>query len=186
MMDRRSWLREPPRRSVFGLLTLAALAAASPVDAQTRGATQRESRVAPGENDAQTREGRALLDRMAQRIGRSIGLSADQTQRLQRELQSSRERRAIIAGRARLVRQELGLLAREGSTDETRMSELLDEAVRLEIEAAEVAADEQRRLAEFLTPTQRVRVMWLRQRLTQEALRRRDSIPPDGSPFPRW
>ncbi|MDX1396741.1 MAG: hypothetical protein R3195_20340 [Gemmatimonadota bacterium] len=185
MTDRRSWLRDRLPSSVLGLVTLAALVVASPAEAQARGATQRESRALPGQNDAQTREGRALLDRMAQRIGRSIGLTADQTQRLQRELQSSRERRAIIAGRARLVRQELGLLAREQSTDETRMSELLDEAVGLEIEAAEVAADEQRRLAEFLTPTQRVRVMWLRQRLTQEALRRRDSIPPDGSLFPR-
>lgn len=163
------------------LATVAAAAAlAGPValdtlEAQARGATRR-SDVVPQNDRATDRQGRVLLDRFAQRAGRALGLTAAQTRRLQSELQASREARGRIVAQARAVRQELARLVRESSTDEDRMARLLDEAVQLDIRAAEVAADEQRRLAEFLTPTQRVRILWLRQRLTQEALRQRDSV----------
>jgi len=164
---------------------LLALVTASAATAQARGTTQRQSRTTPGQNDAAStnaRQGRTLLNRFAQRAGRALGLSPDQTHRLQSELQASREARARITAQARVVRQELARMVRESSTDETRMGELLTEAVQLEVAIAEVAADEQARLGRFLTPTQRVRIMWLRQRLVQEALRRRDTLPA-GDPF---
>ncbi|MFV1985723.1 MAG: hypothetical protein ACC682_00465 [Gemmatimonadota bacterium] len=164
---------------------LLTLVVASPVTAQVRGTTQRQNRATPGQNDAartNARRGRLLLNRFAERAGKALRLSPDQTRRLQSELQASREARARITAQARVVRQELARMVRESSTDETRMGELLSEAVRLEVAIAEVAADEQERLGRFLTPTQRVRIMWLRQRIVQEALRRRDTIPADD-PF---
>ncbi|MDH3732742.1 MAG: hypothetical protein OEU54_04375 [Gemmatimonadota bacterium] len=181
----RAWQgRRRPGRVLAVVVTVLALGlgAASGIEAQTRGATQR-STVAPPQNDrANARQGRVLLDRFAQRAGRALRLSPDQTRRLQNELQASREARSRITAQARVVRQELARMVRESSTDETRMAELLDESVQLEIRAAEVGADEQRRLAEFLTPTQRVRIIWLRQRLAQEALRQRDTLPADPPP----
>jgi len=135
------------------------------------------------QRDANTaRQGRLLLDRFAARAGEALRLDDDQTQRLQRELQASREKRARITAQARVVRQELAHLIEESASDEGRIEALLDEAMQLEVEAAEIGVDEQNRLAEFLTPVQRARVIWLRQRLAREAARRRDRPPSDGVP----
>lgn len=170
-----------------GILAIAGLAMAltgispAPTQGQERGAVRR-SDVAPGQTPNAARQGRVLLDRFAQRAGRALRLDADQTRRLQQELQASREARARLTGQARVVRQELAQLVRESSTDEERMARLLDESVQLEVRVAEVAADEQRRLAEFLTPTQRVRIMWLRQRMLQQALQPTDSVRNDRPP----
>jgi hypothetical protein len=169
----------------FGAVLLLAVATVAPAAAQTRGTTQRQSRVAPGQAEASranARQGRLLLDRFAERAGRALRLSPEQTRRLQGELQASREARARITAQARVVRQELALMVRESSTDETRMGELLSEGVQLEVSLAQVSADEQDRLAGFLTPTQRVRIMWLRQRLIQQALRQRDTLPGGDRP----
>lgn len=167
------------------IMSLAAVSA-EPALGQARGATQRQSAVTPRQGDASAaRQSRVLLDRFAQRAGRALQLSDDQTRRLRNELQTSRETRARITAQARVVRQELARLARESSTDEGRMERLLAEAVQLEVRAAEVSVDEQRRLAEFLTPTQRVRILWLRQRMLQQALQPGDSLradEPPGSP----
>jgi hypothetical protein len=166
------------------VLAAVLLLSALPASGQTRGTTQRENRATPRQTDAAiARQGRLLLDRFAERAGRALGLSAEETRRLQSELQASREARARITAQARVVRQELALMVRESSADEVRMGELLDESVQLEMAAAQVSADEQARLAEFLTPTERVRIIWLRQRLAQEALRQRDSLPPNDLPF---
>ncbi len=168
-----------------GAALLLAVVTAVPTVAQARGTTQRQSRTAPGQADAaraNARQGRLLLDRFAERAGRALRLSPEQTRRLQSELQASREDRARITAQARVVRQELASMVRESSTDETRMEELLREAVQLEVALAQVSADEQERLAEFLTPTQRVRIMWLRQRLLQQALRQRDTMPRGDRP----
>ena len=167
-------------------LAMALALSAVPTVGQARGATQRESAVIPRQNDANTaRQSRVLLDRFAQRAGQALQLSDDQTRRLRNELQTSREMRARITAQVRVVRQELMRLARESSTDEARIERLLDEAVQLEVRAAEISVDEQRRLAEFLTPTQRVRILWLRQRMLQQALQPRDSLRVDEPPgFP--
>jgi uncharacterized membrane protein len=165
--------------AVVGLVVTLVGSSPASTQGQERGAVRRQSNVAPAQNANAARQGRVLLDRFAQRAGRALRLDADQTRRLQRELQASREARARLTAQARVVRQELAQLVRESSTDEVRMARLLDESVRLEVQAAEVSADEQRRLAEFLSPTQRVRIMWLRQRMLQQALQPTDSLPRD-------
>jgi hypothetical protein len=167
--------------SVAGRLVVAAalsVCAAAPLAAataaQTRGTAQRQQRAVNPQTDvsdeAAERQGRLLLDRFAERIGNALRLDAGQTRRLQRELQSSRLARARIAAQSRVVRQELARLVQESSTDEVRIAELIDETVRLEVQAAEVSVDEQARLSQFLSPVQRARVMWLRQRLARQAL----------------
>ncbi len=69
--------------------------------------------------------------------------------------------------------------------DEARLGQLLDAIVELEVRAVQVTVDEQRRLAEFLTPLQRARVMWLQQRLARQAAERqsgRTDVPPSDRP----
>lgn len=157
-------------------LALAGLALGGPgLEGQTRGTQERQQRVTPGQTDRDPgRPGELLLDRFAQRVGQALHLSADQTRRLRSELQQSRIERERIGAEARVIRQELARLIRESSTDQSRIGELLDQAMALEVRAAEVAVDEQRRLSEFLTPVQRARILWLRQRMAQQA---RDRVP---------
>jgi uncharacterized membrane protein len=171
MSTRRTMIR-------VGVVLAVALAAGSAdANAQARSSQQR---TAPQGDARAQRPGQVLLDRFAQRVGRALRLDAEQTRRLLSELRESREQRGRIAAQARAVRQELQRLIRESSTDEDRIERLLDEAAGLEVTAAQVAVDEQRRLAEFLTPLQRARFVWVRQRLMQEALRQTDSLPTRG------
>ncbi len=167
------------------LAAMAAIPLAGSLDGQVRGAQQRQrttqQRTTPRgtpQTDRSDRQGALLLDRVAQRVGRALHLDDDQIRRLQRELQVSRMERARINAQARAVRQELAHLIQESDTDETRIEALLNEALELEVAAARVAIDEQRRLAEFMTPIQRARALWLRQRLAREALQR--DRPPDS------
>lgn len=165
------------RRHVGGALALAlALVASVPegAEAQERGVQQRESRVTgQAERDAaDVRQGRLLLDRFARRVGQALHLEPETTRRLLTELQRSRAERARIGGEARALRAELGRVIQEAPVDQGLVADLLDRLFELETARVEVAADEQRRLAEFLTPLQRARVLWLQQRLARQALQR--------------
>ncbi len=157
---------------VGGALAMAPLEA----DAQARrGVQQRQQRVQPRQADrdaADSRQGQILFDRFAQRVGQALHLSEAQTRRLLRELQGSRSERTRINAQARAIRQELGQLIQEQPADEARIGALMDELFELEVARARVAVDEQRRLAEFLTPLQRARVIWLQQQLARQALQR--------------
>lgn len=163
-------------------ITLALAAATAEISAQAQSSQQR---TAPQDEARNARPGQVLLDRFAQRVGRALRLDREQTRRLLSELQTSREERTRIAAQARAIRQELQRLVRESSTDEDRIARLLDEAAELEVASARIAVDEQRRLAEFLSPIQRARFLWVRQRLAQEALRQTDTVPPRGILPPR-
>lgn len=171
--------------AALGIVVLLTLSAQVSLEGQVRGATQRQSRATPRQMDPNAaRQGRMLLDRFAERAGQALRLSDDRTRRLQRELQASREARARTTAQARVVRQELSRLIRESSSGsgESRIEALLDEAMDLEVALAQIAVDEQRRLAEFLTPVQRARILWLRQRLAREAIQRGNRPPPNGLP----
>lgn len=153
-------------------------------------AQQRQERVAP-ERDApavDAAQAEVLMERFAQRIAQALRLDGGQARRLRRELQTSRRERAGIAARTRDVRRELNQLIQQGAVDEARIELLLDELLDLQAQAAMVPIDEQRRFAEFLSPLQRARYLYLRQRLVRQALNRqgaqtdippRDDLPPD-------
>jgi hypothetical protein len=122
-----------------------------------------------------------LMERFAQRVAQALHLDGGQARRLQRELQTSRRERASIAARTRDVRRELNQLIQQGSVDEGRIGQLLDELLDLQAQAAMIPIDEQRRLSAFLSPLQRARYLYLRQRLVRQALDRqgaRTDVPP--------
>lgn len=157
---------------IAGLAVAGVLGFTGEARGQARGAQQRVAPGSTGAESAEGRQGELLIDRFARRAGQALGLSIEQTRRLRAELQATRLERGRITARVRTIRQELAWLVREPAGDETRIAELLDEAMALEVRAAEALVDEQRRLAEFLTPVQRARVLWLRQRMAQAALDR--------------
>ena len=69
----------------------------------------------------------------------------------------------------------------QAPADETRVGQLLDELLALEGQVAMIPVDEQRRLSAFLSPLQRARYLYLRQRLVRQALDRRGArtdVPP--------
>lgn len=158
----------------IALAAITALLLMAPVvEGQARRGVQQRDMPTRGERqtDAQREQaGGLLLDRFARRVGQALRLDQGQTQRLLRELQQSRAERGRINARVGAIRTELGRLIQEAPVDEARIDTLMDEMFRLEVGRAEVAVDEQRRLATFLSPLQRARVMWLQQRLARQAL----------------
>ncbi len=180
-------MRYGGRGALAAVLVALALGLPPAVEAQARrGVQQRQQRAASPQADAPSpRQAEILLDRFAERAGQALRLNRDQIQRLRRELQASRQQRNAIRLESRQIRQELGRLVQQDAVDEARLGELLDTLVELEVQAVQVTVDEQRRLAEFLTPLQRARVMWLQQRLARQAAERqgaRTDVPPSDRP----
>jgi hypothetical protein len=153
-------------------------------------AQQRQQRVTPARETPAVNPAQAevLMERFAQRVAEALRLDDRRAGRLQRELQTSRRERERIAIRTRELRRQLNQLVRQGPADEARVGELLDELVDLQGQAAMVVVDEQKRLSEFLSPLQRARYLYLRQRLVRQALERqraRTDVPPRDNPdFP--
>lgn len=153
--------------TLLGLLAL--LVAAGPLAAQQ----SRQQRVQPrpqrsGERD----QSEQLLDRFALRVTEALHLDDEQSRRLAEELHVSRAARERLTNQRRTIRRQLNQLVRSPSADEARIGRLLDEFLELYRREAELNIEEQARLAEFLTPLQRARLFYLRQRLAQQALDR--------------
>jgi len=168
---------------IAGLGLALTLSLAVPAAAQTRrGVQQRPARSTTqadrnAADRATQRQGQRLLDRFARRVGEALHLDEAKAERLLRELQESRAQRTRITAQVRAGRQELGQLIQETPADEDRIDRLMDEILELDVARVQIAVDEQRRLAEFLTPLQRARVIWLQQRLARQALERRSDRP---------
>ncbi len=170
--------------SVLGsLAVLLGLVLSAPgiLDAQQR--QQRQQRVTPGRETPAVNPAQAeiLMERFAQRVAEALRLDGGQARRLQRELQTSRRERARITTQTREVRRELNQMIQQAPGDEAQIGQLLDELVDLQGQAAMIAVDEQRRLSAFLSPLQRARYLYLRQRLVRQAIDRqgaRTDVPP--------
>lgn len=179
-----------PRRALAVSLGLTlVLSVSATLEAQTRRGVQQRNERRAGQVDRsardqaatdralEQRQGQVLLDRFAQRVGEALHLDDATAERLLRELQESRSQRSGINAQVAANRVELGRLIQEAPADEDRIGRLIDEVFALEVQRAQVALDEQRRLSEFLTPLQRARIIWLQQRLARQALERRSGSP---------
>ncbi|MFQ5890396.1 MAG: hypothetical protein ACE5JR_10135 [Gemmatimonadota bacterium] len=136
---------------------------------------------------------RAVSDRVAElerrfvrRVSEALSLDEDGRHRLARTLEDTRAERRRAAERRAAVRRELADLVAAPHPDEARVAKLLDEWAGLQLREAEIFRQEQRRLAEFLSPVQRARFVYLRQRFAQAAAgaerdrRRRPGARPEG------
>ncbi len=176
------WMERRVLAMVWAVGLALALGAATPVSTEAqarRGVTQRRTPTRgeePAEQRSQ-RQGQMLLDRFSQRVGQALHLEDAASQRLLRELQQSRAERGRIQAQIQAIRRELGQLIQEAPADEDRIGALMDEVLQLDVARAEVAIGEHRRLAEFLTPLQRARLIWFQQQAARQALQRQTDRP---------
>jgi len=171
------------RLQIFGVVaTVLALGVWQPSSAV---AQARQQRINPQRPPAEAGQTQLLLDRFSRRASDALKLDNNGARRLNEELQSFLAERESLVTRRRAVRQELNQLARQAPGDETRVGELLDELMQIQLREAELNVDEQRRLSEFMSPLQRARLLILRQRMAQQVLQQqgvqdRSNPPPRG------
>lgn len=182
-MKRRTCRRALATMWAVGLaLGLGVVTSASAEAQARRGVSQRQTPIR--ENNAtdqrRQRQRQLVLDRFARRVGEALHLDDADTRRLMRELQASRAQRGRLLAQAQAIRRELAHLIEEEPADEERIGALMDEVLQLDVERAEVAIDEQRRLSEFLRPLERARLIWFQQQAARQALQRQTDRPIRG------
>src|SRR5918992_5298253 len=129
----------------------------------------------------------AAQDRVRQRVGRllreRVGLSDDQLRRLGPVSQSFDARRQTIFREERAARQALRRELSAESADQSRVAAQIDQLFAIQRRRLDLAAEEQRELAAFMTPVQRARYLALQEtvrRRADEMRRRRGGGPPRG------
>jgi Spy/CpxP family protein refolding chaperone len=163
-------------------IIVAVLAVAAPLDAQQPRGRQQRARPPSA---AQSRQAEQLLDRFSRRAAEALQLNDEAARGLTQTMQRFRGERETLRVRRQALRQELAQVVGRAPEDEGRVAELLDELLELEVRRAELDVREQQELSEFLSPIQRARLIYLRQRLAQQAMERqrmRGGPPPDGPP----
>ena len=113
-----------------------------------------------------------LEQRFIQRVSEALELTEEQTTRLRETLRMSRAERADVLRSRVALRRELNRAIAEANPDDAAIQRLLDQRSALDRRQAQVGQDEERRLGEFMSPVQKARFMYLRQRMAQ-ALRDR-------------
>lgn len=121
----------------------------------------------PDPNDrAAARE--RVRERVARLLQERVGLSEDQMRRLAQVTPSFEQRRQSLFREERAARQTLRRELNASAPDQARVAAQIDQLFALQRRRLELAADEQRQIAAFMTPVQRARYLAL-----QEHLRRR-------------
>jgi hypothetical protein len=164
------------RYAVFGL---AALLAAGSLGAQ---------------DSTARRDPDALRRRFQERFGAMVkerlDLSDSQVVRLGETNRRFEEQRRLLMQQERDVRMSLRdeLLAdQQGRGNQQRIGELLDRAIRVQRQRAELLETEQRELARFMNPSQRAKLLGMQEQLRRNAgeIRRRAEMRPGGDPRSR-
>jgi Spy/CpxP family protein refolding chaperone len=153
-------------RFILLILSVAFGASASNANAQQqRAGVPRDSLGGPRRAQLEQR----FRERMAEVVRRRLNLNADQMTRLQSVDRSFDSQRMGLAAREREARRSLReSLMRDANPDQARVSQLLDQMLRVQRQRLDLVESEQRELAKFLTPVQRARYLGL-----QNQLRRR-------------
>ena len=115
-----------------------------------------------------------VVERFLTNYRAQAGLTDDQFERLRETLRASFEARNALAQRERETFQELESQMRPGvAADEARVTDLLDDLVRIQAERAERARTEQQLYTEFLSPVQRAQLTlaWQRLQMQMERVR---------------
>ena len=156
-------------RALAAVLALA-VAVAPPAGAQ---AVQRpaESATAPARAGAQER----VRERVARLLRDRVGLSDEQLRRLAPVSRSFDQRRQALFREERTSRQALRRELTATTPDQARVATYVDQLFALQRRRLDLAAEEQRQLAAFMTPVQRARYLALQEHLRRRAdeMRRR-------------
>jgi len=126
-----------------------------------------------------------VRDRIRQRFARllreRVGLSDDQLRRLAPISRGFEVRRQTLFREERAARQALRRELAATSPDQPRVAAQIDQLFALQRRRLDLAAEEQRELATFMTPAQRARYLALQEHLrrrAEEMRRRRGGGPP--------
>lgn len=141
--------------------------------------TQRPGGVATERAAAQDR----VRVRFARLLRERVGLSDDQLRRLAPVSRSFEVRRQTLFREERTARQTLRRELTAENADQTRVAAHIDHLFALQRRRLDLAAEEQRELAAFMTPVQRARYLALQElmrRRAEEMRRRRGDGPPRG------
>jgi hypothetical protein len=126
----------------------------------------------PELTEQQQRQLQELENRFIERVSDALDLNEEQAGQLRQTLRTSREERVDVLRRRAALRRELDHSIAQANPDQARIQQLLDQRSALERRQAKIGQDEEARLGDFMTPVQKARFMYLRQRMAQ-ALRDR-------------
>ena len=145
------------RRAMAACVVAIALAGPAPAGAQAGQAR---------DSAARAQLERQFGERVARAVRQRLQLTEDQMERLQRTNRAFESRRREVVRQERDVRLALrGQLAPGATPDQQRVSQLIEQAIRLQRQRLDLVESEQRELAQFLTPVQRARYLDLQERL---------------------
>ena len=125
--------------------------------------------------------------RFAERVREQLQLSDDQMNRLRGTARTYGARRRELAGREREIRTALAEQLRPGvAADQDSVSRLTDALVEIRDEQVHTLQDENREMAEYLTPVQRSQLFVMRERLIRRAREIRQERGESGADARRW
>lgn len=161
------------RRTVFAIAAVALSATAAQAQLRPRGETSR-SRVAlgrqqaPPDQEARQQLQRRLQQRLWQMTQRRVGLTNAQMSRLAPIHQRFESQRRAITREERETRISLRDALRDSThADQAAVSGLLDRLVQLQRRRSDLIEQEQKELAQFMTPIQRARYTALQEQVRQ-------------------
>jgi hypothetical protein len=109
-----------------------------------------------------------IEERFAQRVKVELGLSDQQMDRLRATVRADRDRRLHIQDHERDLRRAVAEQMRPGvAANQDSLAHLLDALAANHVARDQLEQQEQRELAQFLTPVQRTRLLYMRQMLMQ-------------------
>jgi hypothetical protein len=125
--------------------------------------------------------------RFAERVREQLQLSDDQMTRLRGTARTYGARRRELAGRERGIRAALAEQLRPGvAADQDSVSRLTDALLELRDAQAHTLQDENREMAEYLTPVQRSQLFVMRERLIRRAREIRQERGESGAAARPW
>lgn len=155
------------------LMTLCLFACAASLAAQGRGAGPQQAPPRPTMAGDSVRPNRANLEqqvreRIAKVTKEQLGLTDQQMAKLQATNKRFDEQRRLIVDQERDVRMSLrDEMLRPDSARQGQVAALLDRVIKTQRQRVDLAEQEQKELAGFLTPLQRARYFGLEQQIRQ-------------------
>lgn len=128
---------------------------------------------------------RRFQERFGAMVKERLGLTDSQVVRLGETNRRFEEQRRLLMQQERDVRMSLRdelLAEQQGRGNQQRIGELLDRAIRVQRQRAELLETEQRDLARFMNPSQRAKLLGMQEQLRRNAgeIRRRAEMRPGG------
>ena len=166
-------------RHLLATLAIAAMLAPTRGEAQRADRLQRQQQPQRMEPGDQTPLARQFQLRLAEVVRRRLNLNDSQMRQLEQVNGRYERQRMQLLRQERQTRQELRRqMAAGDSADQTRVSELLAQAMRIQRQRLDLTEREQQELSQFMTPVQRAMYFGIQ----DEVRRRMEEMRQQGRP----